>query len=191
MLKLVFLPSDILHMQSKGIVEVTDEERKIFDGMAEVIKVKHGIGLAAVQVGILKAMIIVHVDEEASKAYYKNHDLVDIEDDYIDYSNDIICATNPIITKTLGEDRYMEEGCLSIPEQNHGIYRKEKIEVEYIDINNKKVTLKAKGLLARCFMHEIDHVNGILYVDHLKNMDKKMAYNKAIKIKQRLLNNES
>nr|CAH7762795.1 unnamed protein product [Callosobruchus chinensis] len=128
--------------------------------MFETMYYAEGLGLAAVQVGVLKRIFIM--DVQPGK----------------------FCMINPEITELSGEQVILKEGCLSIPEQSHEIKRPKYLTVKYKNLNNEEQTLKASGWLARCIQHELDHLNGILYVRHLSKLKYDMAMKKAQKVKR-------
>lgn len=138
---------EILRKKSRevNIDDITSKKTQdLIDDMIETMYHYNGVGLAAVQVGILKQIIVI-----------------DVEDDKSPY-----VLINPIITKTKGK-RECEEGCLSFPNQFGKVIRPEEVWAEFYDRTGKKVKLKAKELLAQAICHEVDHLNGILFVDQV------------------------
>ena len=135
---------EILRKKSRVVEEVDDRIRELLDDMLETMHKYNGVGLAAPQVGILKRVIVI--------------DLYD--------GNPPLKLVNPVITKAKGEQE-VEEGCLSFPNQYAKMVRPEEVVVEALDENGKKVKIKAKGLLAQALSHEIDHLEGILFVDNM------------------------
>ena len=142
--KLRYEGDEILKKKSRE-VEVIDEKLQILiDDMIETMHKYNGVGLAAPQVGILKRVIVI-----------------DLYDD-----NGPLKLVNPKIVKTKGSQE-VEEGCLSFPNQYAKMIRPEEIVAEALDENGKKVKIKAKGLLAQAICHEVDHLDGILFVDNM------------------------
>ncbi len=135
---------EILRKKSRVVEEVDDRIRELLDDMLETMHKYNGVGLAAPQVGILKRVIVI--------------DLYD--------GNPPLKLVNPVITKAKGEQE-VEEGCLSFPNQYAKMVRPEEVVVEALDENGKKVKIKAKGLLAQALSHEVDHLEGILFVDNM------------------------
>lgn len=133
----------VLRSKAKEVEEVTDKTRDLLDNMAETMYDAPGIGLAAPQVGILQRVIVV-----------------DVEDD-----NGLLELINPEIISVSEEKAIMEEGCLSIPEEKGHVVRAKKVTVRGLNRNGKEVIIEAEDLLARALQHEIDHLDGILFVD--------------------------
>jgi len=124
----------------------------------------NGIGLAAIQIGIPKRIIVMDISKDQNKK----------EPRYF---------VNPIIINKDREKLTYEEGCLSVPNQFAEIDRPKKCNVDYLDYSGKKQTLKAEGLLATCIQHEMDHLEGILFIDYLSKLKKSMIIKKLSKIK--------
>lgn len=136
---------DLLRKKSRIIENVDDKIRELLDDMYETLKVSDdGIGLAAPQVGVLKRAIVVDLGEEGDGKVYK--------------------LVNPVITKAKGE-QVCREGCLSVPGVLGDVTRPKEVTVEALDENGKKVVIKAKDLFAIVLCHEIDHLDGVLFVD--------------------------
>ena len=132
----------ILRKKSKVITEVTDRIKVLLEDMVETMDDANGVGLAAPQVGILRRAIVVDIGEGPIK------------------------MINPEILESVGEEIDVE-GCLSVPGRSGTVSRPESIKVNYLDIEGKENTLKAEGLLARVICHEVDHLDGILYIDKM------------------------
>ena len=141
-------PNKILRQKSKPVETVGEEERNIMDDMLETMYHANGIGLAAKQIGIPKRIIVMDISKDKEK---KNP----------------MYFVNPIIKNKNSENSTYEEGCLSVPNYFAEINRPKKCEVDYLDYDGKKKTLSAEGLLATCIQHEIDHLEGILFIDYL------------------------
>tara|TARA_B100000795_G_scaffold30158_1_gene19876 strand:- start:544 stop:1062 length:519 start_codon:yes stop_codon:yes gene_type:complete len=157
-------PNKLLREISKSVEKVGDEEKKLMDDMLETMYAAPGIGLAAIQIGVSKRIIVMDISRDENKK----------EPRYF---------VNPVIkNKNLDKSIY-EEGCLSVPNQFAEIERPNKCEVEYLDYEGKKQLLKAEGLLATCIQHEMDHLNGILFIDYLSKLKKSMIIKKLSKIK--------
>lgn len=132
----------ILRKTAREVPEVTDRIRLLLDDMAETMYDSDGVGLAAVQVGILKRAIVIDPRDEEG----------------------LIKMVNPVITEKDGEQIGVE-GCLSVPNFNGTVKRPEHIKVEYLDENGDKQEMEATGLKAVVVCHEVDHLNGVLFVD--------------------------
>ena len=157
-------PNKILRQISKPVNNVGKEEQKLMDDMMDTMYAANGIGLAAIQIGVPKRIIVMDISREDGKK----------EPRY--FVNPIIKNKNPI-------KNTHEEGCLSVPDQFAEIDRPSKCEVEYLDYNGKKQLLKADGLLATCIQHEMDHLEGILFIDYLSKLKRSMIIKKLSKSK--------
>ena len=157
-------PNKLLRQISKPVEKVGDEERALMDDMLDTMYDAPGIGLAAVQIGIPKRIIVMDISRDESKK----------EPRYF---------VNPVIMNKNEEKIKYEEGCLSVPDQFAEIERPNRCEVEYLDYDGKKQLLKADGLLATCIQHEMDHLEGILFIDYLSKLKKSMIIKKLSKIK--------
>ena len=165
--KIVIEPDPILRKKSKTLEKVDDELRKLLDDMLETMYSAPGIGLAAVQVGILKRLIVIDVSKEKDK------------------KSPLFLINPKIITKSKTTSIY-EEGCLSLPGYFAEIERPAECNVEYIDYNGKKKEIKASGLLSTCIQHEVDHPNGVLFIDYLSKLKRDMIVKKLVKHKKEL-----
>ena len=157
-------PNRVLRQVSKNVDKVGDKERALMDDMLDTMYDAPGIGLAAIQIGVPKRIIVMDISRDEDKK----------EPRYF---------VNPIIKKKNEEKTKYEEGCLSVPNQFAEIERPNKCEVEYLDYYGKKQLLKADGLLATCIQHEMDHLEGILFIDYLSKLKKSMIIKKLSKIK--------
>ena len=157
-------PNNILRQVSKPVEKVGDQERQLMKDMLETMYNANGIGLAAIQIGVPKRIIVMDIskDNEEKKPRY---------------------FVNPIIKNKDTSKTTYEEGCLSVPNQFAEIDRPSKCEVEYLDFNGEKKILKAEGLLATCIQHEMDHLEGILFIDYLSKLKKSMIIKKLSKNK--------
>ena len=157
-------PNSLLRQVSKSVKEVNKEERQLMDDMLETMYAANGIGLAAIQIGIPKRIIVMDLSKNESKK----------EPRYF---------VNPVIKNKDTSKSTYEEGCLSVPNQFAEIDRPKKCDVEYLDYNGEKKILNAEGLLATCIQHEMDHLEGILFIDYLSKLKKSMIIKKLSKMK--------
>ena len=157
-------PNRLLRQVSKSVDKVGDEERLLMDDMLQTMYDAPGIGLAAIQIGVPKRIIVIDISRDENKK----------EPRYF---------VNPVIKNKNEEKVKYEEGCLSVPDQFAVIERPNTCQVEYLDYHGKKQLLKADGLLATCIQHEIDHLEGILFIDYLSKLKKSMIIKKLSKIK--------
>ena len=164
---IIIEPDTILRKKSEPLQQVNNETQKLLDDMLKTMYAAPGIGLAAVQIGILKRIIVIDISKKEEK---KNP----------------IFLINPEITYQSKETSIYEEGCLSLPGYFAEIERPAKCKINYIDYNGKKAELEAEGLLSTCVQHEIDHLNGILFIDYLSKLKKDMIIKKLKKQKKEL-----
>ena len=135
---------EILRKKSREVETVDDKIRELLDDMLETMHKYNGVGLAAVQVGILKRVIVIDIDDGKGP----------------------IVLINPVILETKGS-REVEEGCLSFPNKFAKVVRPEEVVAEYTNREGKRVKVKAKELLAQAICHEVDHLEGVLFVDNM------------------------
>ena len=157
-------PNKLLRQISKPVNGVGKEEQKLMDDMLETMYAANGIGLAAIQIGIPKRIIVIDL----------NRDEIQKEPMYF---------VNPVIKNKDPLKATYEEGCLSVPNQFAEVDRPSKCEVEYLDYDGNKKLLKADGLLATCVQHEMDHLEGTLFIDYLSKLKKSMIIKKLSKKK--------
>lgn len=138
---------EILRKKSREVEIVDDRIRRILSDMDETMHAYNGVGLSAVQVGILKRLVVIDVNYDGSPS---------------------LKLVNPVIVKQKGEQVCEKEGCLSFPNQFAEVIRPAEVTVKALDENGKKITIKAKDLLAECLCHEIDHLDGILFIDKME-----------------------
>tara|TARA_B100000029_G_scaffold451236_1_gene475696 strand:- start:11 stop:535 length:525 start_codon:yes stop_codon:yes gene_type:complete len=162
--KILTEPNKILRQISLPVEKVGNEERKLMDDMLETMYSARGIGLAAIQIGIPKRIIVMDLSKEGEKK----------EPKYF---------VNPIIKNKNKKLATYEEGCLSVPGQFAEIDRPSECEVEYLDYDGKKKFLNASGLLATCIQHELDHCEGKLFIDYLSKLKKSIIIKKLSKQK--------
>ena len=163
--KILIEPDPILREKSKPLEKVDDEIRKLMKDMLNVMYEAPGIGLAAVQVGILKRIVVIDVSKDEKK-------------------RDPLFLVNPEIVHRSKMTSTYEEGCLSLPNHFAEIERPAECKINYIDFNGKKKELEADGILATCIQHEVDHLNGVLFIDYLSKLKKDMIIKKLIKHKK-------
>ena len=162
--KIITEPNKILRQISNPVEKVGQEEQQLMDDMLETMYSANGIGLAAIQIGIPKRIIVMDISKNDNKKEPK-------------------FFVNPVIkNKDILKATY-EEGCLSVPNQFAEIDRSKNCDIEYLDYYGEKKVLKAEGLLATCIQHEMDHLEGILFIDHLSKLKKSMIIKKLSKAK--------
>ena len=156
-------PNKLLRQISKAVEKVSKDEQALMNDMIDTMYAANGIGLAAIQLGIPKRIIVMDISKEGKK-----------EPMY--FVNPVLKNKNPI-------NNTHEEGCLSVPDQFAEIDRPSKCDVEYLDYNGDKQLLKADGLLATCIQHEMDHLEGILFIDYLSKLKRSMIVKKLSKLR--------
>jgi peptide deformylase len=157
-------PNKLLREISKPVELVTKELQKLMDDMLDTMYAADGIGLAAIQIGVPKRIIVMDIERSKDK---KNP----------------MYFVNPVIKERNSEKSTYEEGCLSVPNQFAEIQRPSKCQIEYLNYYGEKKLLKADGILATCIQHEIDHLEGILFIDYLSKLKKSMIIKKLSKNK--------
>ena len=158
-------PNKILRQKSAPVDKVDSDIQKLMDDMLETMYAAPGIGLAAIQVGIPKKVIVLDI---AQKEGQKNP----------------IFIINPEIIEKSANNLTYEEGCLSVPGQFAEIDRPDKCHVKYLDYHGQPKEIRAEGMLATCIQHEIDHLEGILFIDYLSKLKKSMIIKKLSKQKK-------
>ena len=156
-------PNEILRQISKPVSSVGNQERKLMDDMLETMYAANGIGLAAIQIGVPKRIIVMDISKDGKK-------------------NPMYFVYPKIKNKHKEKSTY-EEGCLSVPNYFAEVDRPKYCEVEYLDYQGKNKILKAEGLLATCIQHEMDHLEGVLFIDYLSKLKKTMIVKKLSKRK--------
>ncbi len=156
------LPDPRLRAESQAVGVVDDEIRALMDDMLATMYDAPGIGLAAIQIGVAKRVLVIDLakkDEEPAP----------------------MCLADPEIVERSDELSVYEEGCLSVPEYYEEVERPAKVRVRYLDRDNVRREIEAEGLLATCLQHEIDHLDGKLFIDHLSRLKRERAIKKFTK----------
>ncbi len=158
--EIVYYPDPVLAKKAKEIEEITPELKELVDDMIVAMYKYDGIGLAAPQVGESIRLVVVDITGPKIK-------------------EDLRVMLNPVITASEGKVE-TQEGCLSVREYRAKVKRAEFVTVEYMDMDGKQQTVEADDLLAICLQHEIDHLNGVLFIDHISRL-KRTFYDKKVK----------
>ncbi len=158
-LPLCIAPDSRLSTKCEPVDKIDDELRKVLDDMLETMYANEGVGLAANQVGITKRMFVMDVTEEGEKP-------------------NPIKMINPEITWVSDSQVPKPQGCLSVPNAYNEVTRPEKLTVQYLDENGKEQEMTADGWLAVCIQHEMDHINGKLFIDHLSSIKRRIIMQK-------------
>ena len=160
--EIIKLPDKRLRLKSEPVARIDSGIRKLVDDLFETMYDAPGIGLAAIQIGIAKRVITMDLSKK-------------------DDEHEPQVFINPEIAWAADETSRYEEGCLSIPEIYEEVERPAKVKVKYLDIDGKQHEIEATGLLATCLQHEIDHTNGVLFIDHISNLKRDRIVKKFAK----------
>ena len=159
---IIKLPDKRLRLVSEPIKRIDDGIRKLVEDMFDTMYKAPGIGLAAIQIGVSKRVVILDLSKK--------------EDDHKP-----LVFINPEVIWTSEEKSKYEEGCLSIPDYYEEVERPAKVKVKYLDLDGKTHETEVKGLLATCLQHEIDHINGVLFIDYLSRLKRSLIIKKFTK----------
>ena len=162
---ILVVPDPILKKVSARVDVVDDELRALMDDMLETMYAAPGIGLAAIQIGVPKRVIVMDLDQKSGQKNPR-------------------AFVNPKIVWASDELATYEEGCLSVPEVWEDVDRPARIRAEYLDLDGKRVEIEADGMLATCLQHEMDHLEGVLFIDHLSKLKRAMLLKKLAKAKK-------
>tara|TARA_B100000575_G_C23126260_1_gene652547 strand:- start:429 stop:953 length:525 start_codon:yes stop_codon:yes gene_type:complete len=165
--KIIIEPDPILRKKSQPVEKIDNQLKLLMNDMLETMYAAPGIGLAAVQVGILRRVIVIDISKEEEK---KNP----------------LFLINPEIKFRSKNTSVYEEGCLSLPGHFAEIERPSECNLNFLDLEGEKKEIKAKGLLATCIQHEIDHLDGVLFIDYLSKLKKDMIIKKLVKQKKEI-----
>lgn len=163
---LVILPDPLLRKASEPVATVTAEIRQLADDMLETMYDAPGIGLAAVQIGVMQRVVVIDLakpEEEKTPMVFLNPEIIAESD----------------------ETNIHEEGCLSIPEYYEEVERPASVTVRYMGLDGKSHELEADGLMATCIQHEIDHLDGVLFIDYLSKLKRDRVTRKFAKAARR------
>jgi peptide deformylase len=165
LLSIITAPDPRLKQIAKPVAKVDEGVGRLMDDMLETMYQAPGIGLAAPQVGVLKRVIVLDLAKEGE-------------------SPQPLQIANPELLWVSDKDATYEEGCLSLPDHYADVVRPAAIKLRYLDRENEIRTMEADGLLATCIQHEIDHLDGILFVDHISALKRNMILRKLLKAKK-------
>ena len=161
LIPIIKVPDPVLREIATPVAEITDGTRQLLDDMAATLYDAPGIGLAAPQINISQRIIVMDCGKDESPELFK--------------------MINPEIISQSDARSVLEEGCLSIPDQTADVERPAEVEVRYLDENGTSQSLVATGLLAACVQHEIDHLNGVLFIDHISRLKRDMILRRVMK----------
>jgi len=160
--EIIILPDKRLRLNSEPVKRIDAGARRLVDDMFETMYAAPGIGLAAIQIGVATRVITMDLSKKES-----------------DHEPRVFI--NPEIAWKSEEKSSSEEGCLSIPEYYEEVERPAKVKVKYLDLDGKAHEIEASGLFATCLQHEIDHINGVLFIDHLSRLKRRLIIKKFAK----------
>jgi peptide deformylase len=163
---ILILPDKRLRSVSKPVVEIGDEIRALVADMFETMYEAPGIGLAAIQVGIPARVVVMDLSKRETEAEPR-------------------VFINPEVTWSSDEKSLYEEGCLSIPEIHEDVARPARVKIRYLDLDGKPQEADADGLFATCIQHEVDHLNGVLFIDHISKLKRERIIKKFTKAAKR------
>src|SRR3954470_10095969 len=172
LLPIVEVPDPRLRQISSPVETVDDEVRALVSDMFETMYAAPGIGLAAVQVGVAKRILVI--------------DLQEPEEEGGEPIRDPRVFINPEILEHSDREVPYTEGCLSVPDQYAEVDRPDRIRARWLDLDGKVREEEIEGLLATCLQHEMDHLNGILFIDHLSRLKREMILKKLTKLRKEL-----
>ncbi len=164
--QIIKLPDPRLRVKSAPVAEVTDEMRALLDDMLETMYAAPGIGLAAIQIGVPRRLVVIDLAKD-------------------DELRNPLFLINPEIVWTSDDTRIHEEGCLSIPEYYAEVERPDRCRVRFLDRQGVAQELDCEGLQATCVQHEVDHTNGVLFIDHLSRLKRDRVIKKFAKAARR------
>ena len=180
-LPLIIAPDPLLKKISNPVGNVDDALRQFMNDMVSTMYAERGIGLAAVQVGVLKRILVIDVDYEQEEHHHHHHDHHGCGGVHVKNTNPRFFV-NPEIIEVSKEESSYDEGCLSFPGARSEVVRPEIVKVRYLDENGKEHVEEMDGILATCIQHEIDHLNGITFVDHISKLKRDVILNKMKKL---------
>ena len=171
-------PNKLLREKSLAVEKVDEDLQKLMNDMLETMYAAPGIGLAAIQVGVPKRVIVLDIN-------WQNKSESTNDEKQVVRKNPMHFVNPEIITKSANNSIY-EEGCLSVPGQFAEIERPDKCHIKYLDYYGQPKELVAEGMIATCIQHEMDHLEGILFIDYLSKLKKSMIVKKLLKQKEQL-----
>ena len=163
---IIILPDKRLRSVSKPVVKIGDDIRTLIDDMFETMYDAPGIGLAAIQLGVPARVVTMDLSRK------EDH-------------NEPTVFINPEIVSCSEEKSIYEEGCLSIPDIHEDVERPARVKVRYLDLDGKPQEAEAEGLFATCIQHEVDHLNGVLFIDHISKLKRDRIVKKFTKVAKR------
>jgi peptide deformylase len=177
-LPILIAPDPRLKQVSQPVAQVTDELRKLMDDMLETMYDAPGIGLAAIQVGVARRIIVIDLGRPVDE---NGEDIKKPTEEQLIAARRPMYFVNPEITWSSDELVTCEEGCLSVPDLYEEVDRPSSVKVKFLDYHGKPQEIDCEGMLAVCIQHEMDHLQGILFIDHLSRLKRDMMLKKLAK----------
>ncbi len=181
-LPLILAPNPLLKKISAPVEKIDESLRQLMKDMVQTMYSESGVGLAAVQVGVLKRILVIDVDYKIEDHDHHHHH-GECGGVHVTNTNPRFFV-NPEIIEFSKENNSYNEGCLSFPGARSEVVRPQKVKVKYLDFHGKEQIEEMSGLLAICIQHEIDHLNGITFVDHISKLKREMILNKMRKLRK-------
>ena len=178
-LSLIIAPDPLLKQISKPVDKVDEPLRQLMKEMLNVMYGEHGVGLAAVQVGVLKRVVVMDIDYETDET--DHHDHSSCGGIHVKNTNPRFFV-NPEIIASSKETESFNEGCLSFPDMRSEVIRPEKVTVKYLDFDGNEQIEEMEEMAAICIQHEIDHLDGIVFVDHISKLKREVILKKMKKL---------
>ena len=183
-LPLVIAPDPLLKQVSAKVEKVDAALQQFMKDMVSTMYYESGIGLAAVQVGVLKRILVIDIDYQIEDHHHHHHDHDNCGGIHVKNTNPRYFV-NPEIVEFSKELSTYNEGCLSFPEARSDVVRPKKVKVKYLDFHGNEKLEEMDGILATCIQHEMDHLNGITFVDHISKLKRDMILSKMSKLKRK------
>jgi len=180
-LPLVYALNPLLKKISKPVEKVDDDLRKFMDDMLHTMYAEQGLGLASVQVGVLKRVLVMDVDYEPEEHHHHHHDHGSCGGVHVKNTNPLYFVNPEILEKSEELSSY-NEGCLSFPDARAEVVRPQEVRVKFLDYHGKEQVMNLDGILATCVQHEIDHLNGVTFVDHISRLKRDVILKKMKKL---------
>ena len=183
-LPLIIAPDPLLKQISKPVEKIDSALQQFMKDMVSTMYYESGIGLAAVQVGVLKRILVIDIDYTVDEHDRHHHDHGNCGGIHVQNTNPRYFI-NPEIVEFSKELNSYSEGCLSFPDARSEVVRPKKVKVKYLDFNGNEKLEEMDGILATCIQHELDHLNGITFVDHISKLKRDMIMSKMSKLKRK------
>jgi len=183
-LPLIIAPNPLLKQISAPVEKIDSTLQQFMKDMVSTMYYENGVGLAAVQVGVLKRILVIDIDYTIDEHDHHHHDHGNCGGIHVQNTN-ARYFINPEIVEFSKESSSYNEGCLSFPDARSEVIRPKKVKVKYLDFHGNEKLEEMDGILATCIQHELDHLNGITFVDHISKLKRDMILSKMSKLKRK------